>query len=368
MLSGGRYLRLVATALIILMLCGTAVFSDDLKTTLDISTIGMGARPIGLGGAYAGLADDASAIFINPAGLGLQNRISFVSMSTQVMTFVDYQVAGLVYPTEWGVFGVGYIGATSPAGNYTYMSGTTTVEEGSISYANQLFIFSYGYDLTDQMGGELYAFEGQTARLSLGADIKYLSQGFSGALRDAPNASGFDADLGVMYSPASYLTFGAVMQNMYRGKEGESITWTTDEKETLPTTYKLGVSYLVLDNVTLLLDSDIPARNEQKIAFHAGTEWRVMPMLTLRIGADQREESVTDTNPETQLVARYTLGVGLSFAGFRFDYAYKQDPVFNELSTNYFSLCYIGNPFEKAKKVEESPLSTDYEKLMNKSE
>ena len=89
-------------------------------------------------------------------------------------------------------------------------------------------------------------------------------------------------------------------------------------------------------------------------------------MLTLRIGAEQREESVSDTRAETDLVTKFTAGVGLNFGSFRFDYAYKQNQLFNELSTNYFSLCYVGDIFEKSKSAEEAPVSVDYEKMMQK--
>ena len=38
----------------------------------------MGIRALGIGAAYVGLADDPSAIFYNPAGLILQQKIEFI--------------------------------------------------------------------------------------------------------------------------------------------------------------------------------------------------------------------------------------------------------------------------------------------------
>jgi len=37
--------------------------------------LGVGARALGMGNSYIGLSDDASAMYFNPAGLGLMNRI-----------------------------------------------------------------------------------------------------------------------------------------------------------------------------------------------------------------------------------------------------------------------------------------------------
>src|SRR5262249_10846569 len=43
----------------------------------DFDSLESGARPLGLGNAFTGLADDANAITYNPAGLGFQRRASF---------------------------------------------------------------------------------------------------------------------------------------------------------------------------------------------------------------------------------------------------------------------------------------------------
>ena len=52
------------------------------NTSLDLGVVGIGARPLGMGRAYVAVADDANAVFANPAGLGLQKSWSITSMST----------------------------------------------------------------------------------------------------------------------------------------------------------------------------------------------------------------------------------------------------------------------------------------------
>src|SRR5271157_3852095 len=132
---------------ILILIFSVFAYADD-KTTIDITQVGMGARPIALG-AYTGLADDASAVFTNPGGIGLQDRLSFVSMSTQLLTTVNYQVASVVYPTQYGNFGVGYIGVSSPAGEHIYYDSTgTTVEGGAMNYYNNMYVLSYGTDIS----------------------------------------------------------------------------------------------------------------------------------------------------------------------------------------------------------------------------
>jgi hypothetical protein len=157
------------------------------------------------------------------------------------------------------------------------------------------------------------------------------------------------------------LTLGATLQNIYRGSAGESLSWSTDEKENLPAILKLGTSYRVIENVTLALDSDFTLNGEDQTVYHGGVEWQVIPLLALRAGLGQKNASVEDG--KIGVVTDYTLGVGVTYSGFRFDYAYKQDPSFNEFSTHYFSFCYFGGTFERPVNTEKDTLSK-YEELI----
>jgi hypothetical protein len=78
---------------------------------------------------------------------------------------------------------------------------------------------------------------------------------------------------------------------------------------------------------------------------HGGVEWQVIPLLSLRAGIDQKAASIAEDTTGTS--TNYLLGIGLKLDGFRFDYAYRQDPNFAELSTHYFSICYTGAPVEE---------------------
>jgi long-subunit fatty acid transport protein len=52
-----------------LFLAATAVRGQQAPVTLEYSLSNPGARSLGFGGAFAALADDATAAFANPAGL-----------------------------------------------------------------------------------------------------------------------------------------------------------------------------------------------------------------------------------------------------------------------------------------------------------
>ncbi len=336
---------LVILAVSVLFLASSASFADDsTKVGVDLTSVGMGARPIALGGAYSAVADDASAVFTNPAGLGLQSRLSFISMSTKILNTVDYTLAGFSYPTEFGTFGVGYVGAVTPAGDYVYYDDPAnqvgTEEGGSMNYSDQMIILSYGSDISG-LANDTFGLEGFFRNLSAGINVKMISEGLTGGPKNS-SASGYETDLGLMYSPTDRLSFGATAQNVMG-----SVSWATSEQEKLPSILKIGTAYKALDNVIVSMDNDIDLDGNKSLASHLGTEWQVIPMLALRAGLDQKNASIDDGT--VGLSTSYTLGVGINYAGFRFDYAYRQDPVFAEYSSQYFSFCYTG--FEQPKQV-----------------
>jgi hypothetical protein len=318
--------------------------ASDTKFSVDITKVGMGARPMSLGGAYAGLADDASAVFTNPGGLGMQKKYSFVSMSTQILNTVDYQLAGVAYPTEYGVFGFGYIGVTAPAGDHIYYDETgTTIEGGSMNYTNSMYVLSYGNQIGDMIA-DRFGMEGAAPKVSVGASIKMISQGLSGYSK-APSATGIQTDIGAVYTVDEKLALGATIQNLTG-----SIDWSTGEKERLPMTLKLGSSYKALENVTLLLDTDMNMSQARSLVLHGGVEYQVIQYLSLRAGFDQSEGA---TDVDTSIVnTNYSLGVGIDYANVRFDYTYKINNEFSDLSTHYFSICFFGDNSPKTTKVE----------------
>ncbi len=76
---------------------------------------GPGARPAAMGGAFTGLADDASATFYNPAGLAEQRGALMlehvpINESGTGLAFNDGRLdfLGLTYPSRIGSFGFGY--------------------------------------------------------------------------------------------------------------------------------------------------------------------------------------------------------------------------------------------------------------------
>ena len=72
--------------------------------------IGVSARAMGMGEAFLGVADDASVLYYNPAGLSLLTQKEAMFTHIDYPAEINYEFAGLVFPAPQfaGTFGVSF--------------------------------------------------------------------------------------------------------------------------------------------------------------------------------------------------------------------------------------------------------------------
>src|SRR3989339_857078 len=80
------------------------IFISRSFAAIDLSDIGLGAKVLGMGGAYAGFADDSSAIFTNPAGLAKGKELGFISMNGTMLGDINYFMLGASDTSPLGPF------------------------------------------------------------------------------------------------------------------------------------------------------------------------------------------------------------------------------------------------------------------------
>jgi hypothetical protein len=329
------------------------------KTTTDPTFIGIGARPIGTGKAFVGLADDVNAIFINPAGLAGQKTWQVQSMTTRLLNVIDYISFAGTYNTDYGTFGLGYIGA-SLSGSFV-----TTMElsdggggivfpvpaEESINYSSTVMLLSYGSDSqrflnNNYLGWMNFDF---MKKVDVGATLKIFSQGLSGGGITDGMSTGYDIDLGMLYKPLPYLSFGWNQINVLPVSMGGKITSSGGSEHSLPTTSKLGMALKVLGDDSLygytqpliyLLDFDyMPLRTDYPTLFRTGFEWWPSNYLALRFGLDQ-DVIGADESSGFNVETNWSTGIGVQASGFKFDYAYHKYGIVTDNDTSYLSLSY----------------------------
>lgn len=306
----------------------------------DPMTIGVGARPLGMGKAYVGVAEDGDAVFMNPAGLARITNPKLSTMYTQLLGDVNYMVVGGAYPYgEKSAFGAGIVNARV---SDIPMTNSTGASIGSGSWGNSVMFLSYGTYLSNtplqlNLGRDVL----------LGGSLKYYSVGGTGTGVSDGTGSGFDIDLGVLYPASEYVILGANLQNILPSSMGGKITKTSGAVDTIPSTIKVGtkISLIGKEGASFSphatrklygnIDYDYLPYSKSGIV-HAGLEFWPVSSLALRAGSDNSD---------------LTAGVGLRFSGVEFNYAYHPYSGITDNTTHFFSIGYLGEARKRELKI-----------------
>jgi len=243
--------------------------------------IGVGARPLGMGGAFVAVADDANSVYWNPAGLTSLKGMEFTSMYSQQLGIIDYNFLAFASPFEnIGNFGISWIGLSADT---IYSSGVGTYSENTIA-------ISYGREVIPN--------------LSVGVNLKFLS------VSATKTSSGFGLDIGAQYRAMDKLEVGLMIVDPV-----SNIKWQeSGTSESLKSLYILGMAYEVIDGLTLACDIE----NLDFDKLHLGAEyWYFYPQLAclgLRAGSDRGNLAV---------------GATLKIENFGFDYAFMSHDIGN---------------------------------------
>ncbi len=319
-------MKKIVTVAFVLLTAAGLIAGDVAKvgvTAAPFLTIGVGARATGMGGAFVGTADDASALYWNPAGIARSGDIQVLLMHTRWLADLKFNFAGFTLPL--GAFGT--LGASLTYLDYGEMAVRTTDQPdgtGEIFNSSDLAVgLSYARSLTD--------------RFSVGFNVKYITQSIW-----HENADGFAIDFGTLFITGLHgLRIGATLSNFgtdmrMEGKDllvyqdiNPNILGNNDRipadlqtgEWALPLTFQFGLAMepwkSPLHRLTIAADAIHPSDNTESI--NLGMEYGFREMLFLRAG--YRDLFLRDREQGL------TLGVGLATrnlgnALIQLDYAY----------------------------------------------
>lgn len=257
-------------------------------TAADILKVGVGARAIGMGEAYAAQADDVHSLYWNPAGLALMQERQASFMYSPMIKDLKYQNAGIGIPLESGAIG------------------------GSLSYLSYGDI--QGYDASGAATGNQSAYSAVATvgaswlgnQWSAGANVK----GIQEKLADE-NANGFAFDIGsnLIYPKpviGGTLRLGVAVQNL-----GGGIKFL-QQSDPLPRQWKVGMAAVQMMNKRLNVSLDFTKPRDDDSNVAGGLEYWINRYLALRTGF---------VNNHTE-GSGMRAGLGLRIRGISFDYAY----------------------------------------------
>lgn len=279
---------------VLLLLLGTSIIAEDYSNVASFWDLGMGARPLAMGGAFVGLADDGSALFFNPAGLAWSDGFSILSSGEIRPYTASYgQVSACVGNLGVGIhyFDFGEVPETDEFGNVI----------GAFSYRNYRVIAGTGITASDLPYISDMPLAGSIA---FGLSVKLLVVN----TLEAGDAVAFAVDLPFLMRVESppfgqpYITrfaYGVLLQNVL----GAPISYESGHSEDWIKKVILGGSIEVARRFIITVDLASDA------SIHLGLEWNPVSGLSVRSGL--RRDGVWT----------WSLGVGTRLGGFAFDYA-----------------------------------------------
>lgn len=259
------------------------------STGAEVLKIPVGARAVGMGQAYTAQADDISSLYWNPAGLALMQERQASFMFDQMYQDLKYSNAAIGIPLENGAIG----------GSLSYLSygDIAGYDPNGVSIGNQSAYGAVGTLGAAWLGNQW----------SAGANVKGIQQKLAD---EKANTFAFDTGVNVIYPKpvlGGTVRFAGVIQNLGSGLK------YLEERDPLPTEWKVGFAMVQLMNRKLNMSLDYGKPKEEKGHYALGAEYWLNRFLALRGGytEDQREGS------------GIRAGLGLRFRGISFDYAYQ---------------------------------------------
>jgi hypothetical protein len=264
--------------------------------------IGVSARAIGMGEAFLGVSDDASALYYNPGALSLLTKKEVAFTHVDYPAGIHYEFVGAVLPVPSlaGTVGAAFymLGMDNiPVTNYKYPTGTGQTFTSS-DYA---FGLSYSAGLTD--------------RFSVGVTAKYITQ-----LLATYKATGWAADLGTYYD-TGFRNFKICMSI---ANFGPDMTFISDAYP-LPIDFRFGTAIDVVQTESSRLTAAFQAShpNDNLEKYNVGFEYWFNDMVSLRFG----KKFNYDYYKKTDFSGGLTFGAGaripISTHRLSVDYAYQ---------------------------------------------
>ena len=142
--------------------------------------------------------------------------------------------------------------------------------------------------------------------MSLGVRARYIFESI-----ENEHSNGVGIDIGTTYQPYKQLCIGASLQNI-----GSYIWWSTDRRDEVLMTGRLGISGILLDQ-TLRMELDLVKTLQQPEEVAFGAEYRFLDLFLARAGI--REAVITGTR--TFMEPEYSFGAGMRYTFLGFDYA-----------------------------------------------
>jgi len=283
----------------------------------EFLAIGIGGRPLGMGGAFTAIANDVTAGYYNPAGLAKLDFPQIALMHDERYgNLVNYNYAAVAIPygTDY-TFGVSVMRLGVDGIPDTRKALYDANGDGILDINSDRL----NYDLITEFSNQDWAFYFTGAKrvndnLYLGANVKILSRSIA-----EYSAFGIGFDVGAYYSPMENLMLGANVQDVTT----TFVAWSTGKNELITPTAKVGAAYqleFLGGKILPAVDLDIRFENRRfasqfnigSVSFdpHVGMEYSYKKLFAIRAGYND--------------VKQFTFGAGVKLPKLNIDYSFAR--------------------------------------------
>jgi long-subunit fatty acid transport protein len=279
-----KKLILIFTAVFTAVFINAAINSSA-GIMFPLLDMGVGARALGMGGAYTAIADDASAVHWNPAGLA-QVKDAEISLAYDKW-FMDTSNQQVIFAVP--------LGNGAIAGEVVYMN-LGTFERLNES-GNNINASIYPYNILGSMGYGTGIMPG----ISAGISIKIISQSTG-----TKSYTGFAGDLGALYKN-EIMSAGISLQNA-----GSAAGFS------LPMKIDAGAAFKAINTGEnrVLIAADVNYLFKDSPALSVGAEYVFSNIIAARAGYNIR---FGENNLDG--LTGISGGIGLNIASIKLDYA-----------------------------------------------
>ena len=338
---------MMSRSILKLLIMVSLIFAQNNVATTSAAflEIGPGARSLGMGSAYVSVANDASSLYWNPAGIVNVSRPEVQSFYTPWLVETQYYYNTAVVPL-------------GPNGNLGFSFTAITMDEMIVRTVQDPEPSDYGqkFDAGNISMGIAYA-KKLTDRFSFGFQTKFIQESIW-----QMNAQGFAVDIGTLFITKRDLRIGMSVSN-FGGKLGmegnntlvdidvdENIYGNNDRidgnlgtaKWPLPLMFRFGISreFTFASNMKCLFAVDAIHPNNNPEYLNIGLEYSAMDMVFLRVGKShtfyelsfQEDDQNIGIGPEQGL----SFGAGVKYQIPRgpminIDYVFTDFGIFNNI-------------------------------------
>lgn len=248
----------LSLCLMLFLVISVQVSAQEMQGKIALLELGVGARALGMGGAFVSLGGDADSLMYNPAGLAFMQTSQLSGYISRPFESFNHLAMGYAFPN----LGLSILEMNLSSAMETNEFGTPTGR--TLNYVSRSAIAGFGYEIIEGA--------------AFGAQVKLYSEEIG-----TSTGFGWAVDPALLYRTNS-ISIGAVWRNAIN----ENIEYDNNYEETWTDDLVVGGSWkLIIDEGTsILLAADASGLTGENIKFQLGGEmW--MGQLGLRLGLDR---------------------------------------------------------------------------------